>query len=640
MSLLIPLGLLGLIGILVLIIIYIIKPNYQNKFISSTFIWKLSLKYKKKRIPLSKLRNIILFICQVLILAAAAFILAKPILDDGLAEQSGEVVMIIDTSASMQAEVNSQTRLQRATAKALEDARVALEEGKRVSLIIASDEASFLLQQVEPDQADTVYAAFENLNLTLDEVSTYDTPDIKGAIQLAEQITSNNEDVSVTLYTDTAYLNSGAVKIHDVKDPAEWNASILDVRATMVENYYRIEVDVACYGADALVALNCDIYDANNAGKTIEIAKDVYCSGDQVNTLVFAYIPEGMVEAEKELIAEDIAVYSYDRIHVYIDEQDSLKEDNQFYLYGGHKPVLKVQYYSPMPNNYFTTALLVLQDAFKEQWDIEITEVSADPATEGFDVYIFEHSAPATVPSDGVVIYTNTDNIPAAAGVRVSQRVNIQGGEMFLEPGEDHTIMKNLKPENISITQFLMINSHDGYTPLMTLQGYPLLLLKDDIDQKIMVLPFSLHYSNLALTMEFPLLLRNMVNHFFPVMLEDYVYQINDTVTVNARTNLLEVDGPGGTQLEFESFPAQWVVTAPGTYTMTLNAFSGTPVIESVYVQIPASESNINSTEDVLVNPYFFTTDDVEIADLLFYLALALVALLFIEWWLKSREQI
>jgi hypothetical protein len=42
----------------------------------------------------------------------------------------------------------------------------------------------------------------------------------------------------------------------------------------------------------------------------------------------------------------------------------------------------------------------------------------------------------------------------------------------------------------------------------------------------------------------------------------------------------------------------------------------------------------------VLVNPYFFTTDDVEIADLLFYLALALVALLFIEWWLKSREQI
>ena len=66
MSLLTPLGLLGLLGVIVLIIIYIIKPNYQSKFISSTFIWKLSLKYKKKKVPLSKLRNILLFICQLL----------------------------------------------------------------------------------------------------------------------------------------------------------------------------------------------------------------------------------------------------------------------------------------------------------------------------------------------------------------------------------------------------------------------------------------------------------------------------------------------------------------------------------------------------------------------------------------------
>ena len=62
MSWLTPLGFLGFIGLIILIIIYIIKPNYQNKIISSTFIWKLSLKLRKKKIPVSKLRNIILFI--------------------------------------------------------------------------------------------------------------------------------------------------------------------------------------------------------------------------------------------------------------------------------------------------------------------------------------------------------------------------------------------------------------------------------------------------------------------------------------------------------------------------------------------------------------------------------------------------
>ena len=38
MSWLTPLGFLGLIGLIILIIIYIIKPNYQNKIISSTVI--------------------------------------------------------------------------------------------------------------------------------------------------------------------------------------------------------------------------------------------------------------------------------------------------------------------------------------------------------------------------------------------------------------------------------------------------------------------------------------------------------------------------------------------------------------------------------------------------------------------------
>jgi hypothetical protein len=81
MSWLTPLGFLGFIGLIILIIIYIIKPNYKNKIISSTFIWKLSLKLRKKKIPVSKLRNIILFICQVLAICALTFIIAQPFIE-------------------------------------------------------------------------------------------------------------------------------------------------------------------------------------------------------------------------------------------------------------------------------------------------------------------------------------------------------------------------------------------------------------------------------------------------------------------------------------------------------------------------------------------------------------------------------
>ena len=106
MSFLTPLGFLAFLGVIALIIIYIIKPNFQNKIISSTFIWKMSLKYKKKRIPISKLRNILLFICQVLILSAAAFVVTQPFINTSDSKANTDEIMIIDASASMHSAVN------------------------------------------------------------------------------------------------------------------------------------------------------------------------------------------------------------------------------------------------------------------------------------------------------------------------------------------------------------------------------------------------------------------------------------------------------------------------------------------------------------------------------------------------------
>ena len=110
MSFLAPLGLLGLLGTAVLILIYLIKPNYQQKLVSSTYIWKLSLKYKKKRLPVSRLRNILIFVCQFLILAALGLSLAQPVIQSLTASPKNEKIAIIDASASMRVETDGKTR--------------------------------------------------------------------------------------------------------------------------------------------------------------------------------------------------------------------------------------------------------------------------------------------------------------------------------------------------------------------------------------------------------------------------------------------------------------------------------------------------------------------------------------------------
>ena len=208
-----------------------------------------------------------------------------------------------------------------------------------------------------------------------------------------------------------------------------------------------------------------------------------------------------------------------------------------------------------------------------------------------------------------------------------------------MEPGEPHDILEGINIGAMSVTQFTAITSYDGYVPLAQIGEHPLLLVKEEVDQKIMLMPFSLHYSNLAVLPEFPVLLFNAVNHFFPVTIEDHVHDINDNVQINARATSLDVIGPN-MNLTFESFPVEILVAMPGTYTLTQTPISGEPVIDNIFVRIPNVESNVNLTEATLTNPYFYTDADSNAVDLLFYFALALVALLFFEWWLKSREQI
>ena len=52
MSFMNPSGLWLLLGIPVLIILYLIKAQHEDRPVSSTYIWKLSSRFMKKRLPI------------------------------------------------------------------------------------------------------------------------------------------------------------------------------------------------------------------------------------------------------------------------------------------------------------------------------------------------------------------------------------------------------------------------------------------------------------------------------------------------------------------------------------------------------------------------------------------------------------
>lgn len=637
MTWLTPIGFLGLIGLIVLLIIYLIKPNYQNKMISSTFVWKLSLKYRKKRIPVSKLRNLLLIIAQILTICACAFILAQPhIMSEETVEKYSEKIVILDASASMLTEYEGEKRFDRAVKDIQALTEEVFKNDSKVSVILAAGKASFIFQRADSTSKADVEEKLMALTDPAAYQCTYGSADIEGAVKLAEQVTEENPDCEVLLYTGNTYIDSGDIEVKPMAHEKEWNLSILDATAELVENFYEIRVDIACYGKDIDTMLYIDVYNAedeNGAVKTEKYAINVRCTGDEKQTIV--------VGANEQTAHEKLRAVAYDYIHIYVQEVDSFSYDNTIYLYGGNAPVLNVQYVSPLPNPFFEGALYALRGQLRQEWDINVKKVDLSLGEkyemEGFDVYIFEHQMPETLPADGLVILSNPNRVPNGAGFYLGNTVGNGQSQAYLKPGEESELMNRVDAEKIAISKYTKFTMYDNYIPLMYCGEDPVVLAKNDTNEKIVVMSFSLNYSNFAVTHYFPLFMYNLIESCIPSTVEDYMYEVYDDVTLNSRGDDLSVVGPDVNEVLTE-FPAQITVMQPGAYTLTQTPISGVEVVESFFVKIPAAECNTARVVETLSNPYTEKIDESFDYDLLLYFALALVALLFVEWWLQSRE--
>ncbi len=626
MSWLTPLGFLGLIGILVLILIYILKPNFQQKFISSTFVWELSLKYRRKKIPINKVRNILLFLCQVLVITACALILAQPIIKENQKPEILEKVAIIDASASMLTEYDDVTRFERAIAEVSKLTEDVFKDKGYVTVILAGKEASYIAQRSTSEDSMDLLASLEEL--VEEEACTYGSADIDGAIQLAQKIVDMNVDTEVLLYTATEYLAHNGVTVVDVSENGEWNAAILDCEAVVEENYYVFNVSVATYNRDTDLMVHCDVMGANG-GSTVRMELPVRCNGDETKKLSF--VTQNMTTP----------VHEFESVHVYVSENDSFEEDNDFYIYGGKKPELKILYYSPKANIFFAGSVMSVRDTLSARWSIEYTEInketpSADLPVTGYDFYIYENSMPDVMPEDGVVMLVNMDKAPEGLPVIMGSEVN---GNFNLSYGETHPLTNRINPENMVLSKYQKLVDYSGFTPLLYCAGDPVLLVSETENQKVVLMPFSVSFADFSMLVDFPILMYNIFEYFLPSTLTEYAFDVNDTVSFNARGDSLSLKSSTGKIEEtFESFPAEIVVTEYGTYTLEQTPMSGMPVVERFFVKIPSVESNINRTVEELADLIIPPKKKDEHLDLLIYFAATLVALLLLERLLQAHD--
>lgn len=194
MPLITPLALLGLLFIPAVVAMYLLKLRREPTVVPSTLLWQRLVADVEANAPWQRLRRSLLFLLQLLLVAILVLLAARPFVERpaGLA---GDIVLVVDTSASMTATDVQPNRLAAAKQAAL-DALRDLPAGGRVSVVEAGQTARI----VAAGSTD-----LGRIRQAIDSIRpTSARGDLADALELASELASQAGDAEVLVATDAA----------------------------------------------------------------------------------------------------------------------------------------------------------------------------------------------------------------------------------------------------------------------------------------------------------------------------------------------------------------------------------------------------------------------------------------------------
>lgn len=614
MNLALPLGLLGLCAIAALILIYIFKPKYQDKKVSSTYVWKLSLQYRKRKIPLQWLQGSLLFLLQVLILALIAVMMAQPYAV--LASNQGEKIVVLDASASMLAQDGGKSRFERA-----KDAISSLAEdtvpADRFSVILAGQEASFVIRRSDS-------AGYIKQKL-FEADCGYTEPDEDGAMELAEGVLAENPSAEVYYYTDHAVEDSGTVHVVDISR-GEWNAAVENVSAVFERGRWIFTAQVSSYNRAAEMAVSLTVDGEEQLSRVADCG-----AGETV-----------------DVVWDSLDIYDYARADVSVVAQDSYPYDNAYTLFGETAETFKVQLVSDDPG-FLYFALSSVQNC-----RVTLVSDGAQAKESGYDLYVYNRMLPERLPADGNVWFVDpTAELASVYGFTLD---GVRAGDFTLTGTGStseaaRTVLRGLTLSDVTLSAYSRIQSYRNYENLISCDGAPVLLAKNENGYKTLVLAFDIHMSNLPMLADFPRLVRNMCAYTLAHTVEGARFGTGETVRFTPRPNAqiltvrAEYAGGGESEEIFKEFPVDYLTARAGVYTLTQTFADGSEKRDVFCVDLPCGESAFGRTAAALAVPIAVgsgtdLTLGKDTVDLYVYFAAALLALVCVEWGLQYREQV
>ena len=268
---------------------------------------------------------------------------------------------------------------------------------------------------------------------------------------------------------------------------------------------------------------------------------------------------------------------------------------------------------------------------------------------EGYDIYIFDNFEPESIPTDGAVWLINCPKVPEGLDYKIVKDVN---GSFNLQETASNTsiyqqLMKNtFKLNSVLVTKYQQVTSLGNYDVMITCNGDPVVFAGKYEKNNVVVFTVDLHYTELPLDINMPILFNNMVNYSAHQLIDSYEYNVGDNITLypKLRTEKLTISG----EIIYTSEDIDAVVyfhaNKPGRYEIKQELSDGTIITNYFFVKMGSDETNFDYEGDVLAALEYISSSQSTIKstdniDVIFYVAAILLLLIVIEWGLSYYEQ-
>ncbi len=316
MQFLYPAGSWALTGLFIVLALYILRKEYREHTVSSTYLWRKTLEDQTASRPFQKLKSNLLMFLQLLTVLLLALSIMRPLVPGKQA--GGETIMIFDVSLSMQAAASGQSRIKQAVSEAGRMVE-GMGDGDRLTILTAGKKVTHHLSRSYDRQE-----AFKALNAIDAENGE---ADVSGALSLAKAMGREIDNLNIVVFSDT-FPNQEEEGVRYVAVGAGVdNCAILSLTASQREEGLAALARIANYGNAKSMTVRCYADGQLCDARTVEVQEGA------TQSVRFA-VPDGAAYIHTE-IAEADGLLQDNRRHFVMREQGKKKialigQDNIF----------------------------------------------------------------------------------------------------------------------------------------------------------------------------------------------------------------------------------------------------------------------------------------------------------------------